>query len=260
MVLGEDYTTSDDGFGDVMILQSQPRIPTFVITGDASVFYTTNAALTRHHTIDDTFVVTTAGVSWTPVIGPGLSAQVAAHGSVFAYQGTPALDFQSLGFGAGLFWTPEQLTGVGFFARYDFIELFDRHSEEILRDHEFTLGAQKGFALSRGQGLVAGVIIGAGIAEPESAQRDQAGIFLGYQLQITHSLGLELLYRATGYCYNETGRLEANQTLAASAHYRLCRWAYINASFSLTDNHSDNSAFDYLAFSTGGGLSATVQF
>lgn len=259
-VLGDDDTTSDDSFGEPVILQSQPRIRTFVITGDSSVFYTNNVALTPHNRIDDVFFVSNAGVSWTPVIAPHLEAQIAAHSSIFRYDKTSALDFQGLGLGAGLCWNPNHFAGVELFAHYDFIELIDRHSEEILRDHEFAIGAQKTFPLGRAHAFVAGASLIAGLAVPESAQRDQAGVFLAYRLQATRSLGVEVLYRFAGYFYNDPARTDRNQLLSVSAHYRLLEWADINAFFSFADNRSDDSAFSYDAATSGGGLSATVRF
>jgi hypothetical protein len=260
MALGDDDTTSDDSFGTQLILKSQPRIRTFVVTGDASVFYTNNVALTRRGTIDDAFFVANAGVIWTPLIAPHLEAQIAAHGSIFRYDSTSALDFQSLGLGAGLFWNPDHFAGVELFAHYDFIELINRHSEEILRDHEFTIGAQRVFPLGRAHALVAGATLMAGVAEPESAQRDQAGLFLAYRLQVTRSLGVEFLYRFAGYFYNDPGRIDRNQVFSASVSYRLREWAYLNVFFSFADNRSDDSAFNYDAVANGGGLSATVRF
>ena len=259
MVLGDDETTSDDSLGQQLILQSQPRTPTFVVNGDVSVFYTNNAALTRDK-IDDAFFVTNLDLSWTPLIAPHLGAQIAAHGSIFRYNSASALDFESLGLGAGLFWNPDHFAGVGLFAHYDFIELIDRHSEEILRGHEFTIGAQKVFPLGHAHAFAAGLTLRAGLAEPESAQRDQAGLFLAYRLQATHSLGVEFLYRFAGHFYNDTGRIDRNQVLSATVHYRLREWADVNTFFSFTDNHSDDSAFNYDAVTSGGGLSATVQF
>jgi hypothetical protein len=258
--LGDDDSTSDDSFGTQVILKSQPRIPTFTVTGDASVFYTNNAALTRRDKIAETFFVANAGVSWTPVIAPHLEAQIAAHGSIFRYDSTSVLDFENLGLAAGLSWNPDHFAGVTLFAHYDFTELIDRHSEEILRDHEFTIGAQKVFPLGRAQALVAGTTVVADAAEPDSAQRHQAGVFLAYRLQATHKLSAEVLYRFAGYFYNDTDRVDRNQLLTASVRYRLREWADINAFFSFAYNRSNNSVFDYDAVANGGGLSATIRF
>jgi hypothetical protein len=256
----ENDTTSDDSLGEQVILQSQPRIRPFVVSGDASIFYTNNVALTPHNRIDDVFFVSNAGVSWSPLIAPHLEAQVAAHSSIFRYDKTSALDFQGLGFGAGLFWNPDHFAGVELFAHYDFIELINRHSEEIFRDHEFAIGAQKIFPLGRAHAFVAGASLIAGVAAPESAERDQAGVFLAYRLQATRSLGVEFLYRFAGYFYNDPARTDRNQLLSVSARYRLLEWVDINAFFSFATNRSDDSAFNYNAITNGGGLSATVRF
>jgi len=260
MAVGDDDTSSDDSFGKQLILKSQPRVRTFVISGDASVFYTDNVALTRRDKIADAFAVANAGVTWSPRINSHLEAQFGAHASIFRYNSTSALDFENLGLGAGLFWSPDHVAGISFFGRYDFIELLNRHSEEILRDHEFTLGAQKIFAFGRAHSLVAGAAVMAGLSTPHSAQRDQAGIFLAYRLQVTRSLEVEILYRFAGNFYNDSGRVDRNQVLSATVRYRVREWADINAFFSLADNRSDDSAFDYDAAVNGGGVGVTIRY
>src|SRR5687768_4845975 len=92
----DPFLGDDDSFGEQVILQSQPRTPTLVITGDTSVFYTNNVALTPNNRIDDVFFASNAGVSWTPQVAPRLKAQIAAHSSIFRYDKTSALDFQGL--------------------------------------------------------------------------------------------------------------------------------------------------------------------
>ena len=258
--LADEDTSSDDSFGKEVILKSRPRAQAFVVTGDASVFYTNNVALTRRDRINDTFFVANAGVSWSSGIAPNIEAQVAAHGSIFRYHSTSVLDFENLGVGAGLFWSPEHFAGVGLFAHYDFIELLNRNSEEILRDHAFTLGAQKAFPLGRAHGFVAGVTLVAGVSEPESAQRDQAGLFLAYRLQVTRSIDTEILYRFAGHFYNDTGRIDRNQVFSATMRYSLSDWADFKAFFSLADNRSDDAAFNYDAAVGGVGIGATIRF
>lgn len=259
-LLADDDATSDDGFGEQVILKTESRPPTFVVTGSTSVSYTNNAALTPNNRIDDTFFNTNAAISWTPVLTPRLTGDITASGSIFRYDRTPALDFQTFGLGTGIFWNPQNFANISLFARYDFIEMFDRHSDEILRDNEFTLGAQRGFALGHAQTLVVGVGLMAGLADPESAQRDQAGLFLDYRLQMTRSLGFGVLYRFGGFFYNDTGRIDRTQLLSTSLYYQVWRSVYINAFFSYAGNRSDDSLFNYDAVTNGGGLSATIQF
>src|ERR1700694_2851484 len=83
--------SSDDSFGTQVILKKRERVRTVALTGDTSIFFTDNAALTRHDKIDDVFFVTNVGLSWTPQINPHLEAQIAARGSIFRYASTSSL-------------------------------------------------------------------------------------------------------------------------------------------------------------------------
>ncbi|MEY2562331.1 MAG: hypothetical protein QOH88_524 [Verrucomicrobiota bacterium] len=259
--LGDTDTSSDDdSFGTQVILKSKERVRMFAVTGDTSVFYTNNAALTRNREIHDVFFVANAGVSWTPRINPQLEAQVAAHASIFRYHDTSALDFESLGLGAGLFWNPENFYGVSIFARYDFIELLDRHSDEILNDHEFTIGAQKTYSFGRCQSLTVGATAIAGISDPDTAQRQQLGVFFSYHLQLTRALESEIFYRLAFQFYNAAERNDFNQVISLTLRYRLATWADLNAFFSYGNNRSDVAAFEYGAVTGGAGVGVTMRF
>ncbi len=262
MALAEDQdeASSDESFGEQVILKKRDRVPTVVVGGDASIFYTDNAALTPDHKIDDAFVVANAGISWTPRINPQLEAQLSGHASIFRYNSTSALDFENLGLGAALFWAPEHCHDISFFARYDLIELLDRHSEEILQDHEFTFGAQKVFAVGKTQSFTLGAITSTGIAIPSSQQRQQLALFATYHWQLTRALDAEVSYRVAGYYYNHADRTDGNQVVAANLHYRVSKCADINAFFSFGSNRSDKSGFDYNAVTAGGGIALTFRF
>ena len=252
--------SSDDSFGEQVILERRVRDLPFVIAGDASIFYTNNAALSRNYKIEDTFVVGSAGISWTPRINPQLEAQLSGHASIFRYNSTSVLDFENLGVGAALFWTPEHCHNVSFFARYDLIELLDRHSDEILQDHEFTFGAQKIFPVGKTDSFTLGVIASAGIAIPASEQRQQLAIYGSYRWQLTKNLDAEASYRLAGYYYNHADRTDANQIVAANLRYHVSRCADLNAFVSFGNNRSDHGRFDYNAVTTGGGISLTFRF
>lgn len=260
MALPVAASSDDDSFGEQAILKTQPRQPTFVVTGDASVFYTNNVALTRRATNDDAFFVGHVGGSWTPRISREVEAQIGASASVFRYRDTPALDFQNLSLGAGIYWSPPQLRGVGFFARYDLIELINRSGDEILQDHEFTVGAQKVFALGRSHGWTLGALGMAGVARPYAAQRDQLSVFVGYRAQLTRALSAEVFYRPSVHFYNASGRTDFNQVLSLNVRYQLARWAEATAFFSLGSNRSDESVFDYDVLNAGAGGALTVRF
>jgi hypothetical protein len=252
--------SSDDSFGTQVILKKRERVRTVALTGDTSAFFTDNAALTRHDKIDDVFFVTNLGLSWTPRINSRLEAQIAARSSIFRYASTSSLDFENLGAGAALFWSPEHFCDIGFFARYDFTELLDRHSSEIFRDHEFSVGAQKIFVVGKSQSFTLGVTGMGGIADPSSVQRQTAGLFAGYRWQITSRLDAEVFYRFSAYFYDRADRMDCNHIVSGSVRYRVSRSADLNAFVSFGGNRSDTSGFDYNVVTAGGGVGFTVRF
>lgn len=261
MALGASEDTSDDdSFGSQQILKNQERPKRFAITADVASYYTSNVALTRRDVHEDEFVVGNVGTVWSSPIANRLEAQLAAHGTIFRYNNTPALDFQSVGVGAGLSWSPANFAGGNVFARYDFTDLTNRHGNQLLDDHEFTIGAQKVFAFGRAHSLIAGAFASAGVSDPFSAQRDQLGVFVGYHLQITRKLDTDIGYRVAGYFYNDAGRTDANQLFSWRVRYRVTDYVDLNGSFSFADNRSTRSVFDYDAATAGVAVGFSLRF
>jgi hypothetical protein len=256
----ENTQSSDDSFGAQQILKAQEKIPQFSVGGDASVFYTSNVALTRRDKISDVFFVANGALSWTPRVNNELQLQAGVRASIFRYNDTPELDFQSVGAGVGAFWTPRCTWGIGFSARYDFTELIDRHSNEILQDHEFSLAAQKILVLGRSHALSFGVIGSVGISDPFAQQRDQIGGLIGYHVQLARHFGLDFGYRQFCYFYNAGARTDFNQILSLGGHYHLTRWATLEGFLSWATNYSTKGAFEYDVLATGGGVALTVRF
>ena len=250
----------DDSFGAQQILKDQERVREFVVSGDASVFYTNNVALTRRNTISDAFFVGNAGLSWYHNINSQLQIQIGGHASIFRYFDTSALDFENLGAGIGLSWVPQTPWGISIFARYDFTELLDKHSNELLQDHEFTIGAQKIWVFNRRHSLTLGVVGSVGISDPFAAQRDGVGGFAVYRLALTDRLDTEIGYRLGGFFYNEGGRNDFNQIVNLGLHYHFTPWMELGGFFSFTSNLSSVDAFKYGVINTGGGIAFTLWF
>lgn len=257
---GESTTSEDESFGAQQILKTEEKIPQFMVNGSASAFYTSNVALTRNDEVSDGFFVGAAGFSWMPRISPQLQFSLDMGASIFRYFDTSALDFESLGAGVGIAWTPPNAWGCQLFGRYDFSELLDSHSNEILQDHEFSLALQKLFVLGRSHALSAGILGSVGISDPFAEQRDQIGFALGYHLQIARQLGTDFGYRHSWYFYNDSGRTDLNQVFSLGLRYDITPWATVNALISGALNHSDRGAFDYNVFSSGGGVIFTARF
>ena len=252
--------TDDDSFGQQIILKTQDRPREFTITGDASAFFTSNAGLTNRDEVSDLFFVGDAGISWNHPLTHELQLQIGGHASLFRYNDTPALDFDNLGAGAGLIWTPSTTAGIGFFGRYDLIELLDRDGHSLLTDHELSLGMQKVIVLGRSHALSFSLGGAVGIADPHRAQRDLLGGGISYYLRLTRNLDMNLAYRLAGYFYNEGDRRELNQLGSLALSYHFNRWATLSAFASYGDNRSNHSVFDYKVFVGGGGGALSVQF
>jgi hypothetical protein len=256
----EPTETSDVSFGKQQILKTEEKIPELSVGGDASVFYTSNVALTRVDKISDIFFAGNAALSWTPRISNELQLQAGTRASIFRYDDTPELDFQSIGAGVGALWTPRWAWGIGFSARYDFIELWDRHSDEILQDHEFSIAAQKILVLGRSHALSLGTFGSVGISDPFAEQRDQIGALIGYHVQLTRFFDVDFGYRLAGYFYNAGARTDFNQILSFGGHCYFTRWASLEGFFSWATNYSNKGPFEYDVFAGGGGLAVILRF
>jgi hypothetical protein len=255
-----DDQNADDSFGVQQVLKNEERQPHWFVSANESLFYTSNAALTRRDTISDGLSVTDATAGWMTTLQPGLQLQVALRTSIFRYFDNSALDFENLGATVGASWAPRNTAGVAFFARYDFTELLDKHSRELLSDHEWTIGAEKAFVFGRAHALTTGVTAMFGISDPFREQRDQVGAFANYHVQLSRTVDVDLFYRLSGYFYNKGDRKDLNQALSAAAAYHLNRWASIAAFISFADNRSKHSVFDYDVFTTGGGVGLSIRY
>jgi hypothetical protein len=265
-VSSDDVTTSssasseDDSFGQQLILKKKERPRPFTLSGDVGSFFTNNAALTRHDTESDFFFSAGAALSWTQQLGSDVTLQLGGQASIFRYAEMSSLDFESLGAGAGISWAPAHWGGVNFTTRYDFVQLLDRHSEGVLSDHEFTLAAQKTFSLGGPHSLVLGVVGMAGISDPHSAQRDLAGGFARYHLQISRRLETDLSYRLSPYFYNSGSRTDVNHVASWNVRYRFTPDAELNGFVSFASNRSNHSSFNYDVFTTGVGVGVAIRF
>jgi hypothetical protein len=257
---GESTSSGDGSFGAQEMLKTQEAIPTIFVSGGASLFYTSNVALTHEVEHSDAFFVGEGNINWIPRINPQLQFQLGAGASIFRYFDTSALDFESIGAGTGLTWTPPNVWGLALTGRYDFSELLDKHSNEILQDHEFSAALQKIFVFGRSHALTAAILGSVGISDPFAEQRDQVGFALGYHLQLTRQLGADFGYRHSWYFYNASDRHDLNQVVSLGLRYYFNQWIAVNALASFANNYSNEPAFKYNVFSGGGGLSLTIHF
>jgi hypothetical protein len=250
----------DDSFGTQRILKNQERRRIFTVFADASAFHTNNVDLIPHGSRSDSFLAANVGAAWRPAIRQDLIADFSGGGSLFRYDRATELDFEKLWAGVGLSWAVPRAPGIIVFGRYDFSEVLDASSNQLLQDHELSIGAQKIFVFGRSHFLATGLTGILGLSTPRSQQRDQAAIHAAYHLQITRSFDVDLLYRYAGQFYNEGGRIDRNQTLSLAMGIAATRWLRVAGSISAARNDSNQSAFEYDVFNIGGGLKLEVTF
>jgi hypothetical protein len=262
IALPEDNATSsgDDSFGTQIILKNQERPRSFHVFGNVSAVYTNNVDLTPHRARSDVFLATNVGAAWCPTISRGLVAELSASSSIFRYDRASELDFERITAGAGLSWLVPRTPGIIAFGRYDFTELLDSGSSELLQDHQLTIGAQKTFSFGRSHFLTAGITGALGLSTPRSQERNQAGVNAAYHLQITRSFDADLLYRYAAQFYEEGGRLDHNQTLSLAMGFAATRWLRVGGAISAARNDSNQSAFDYDVLNLGGEVRLNISF
>lgn len=253
-------SSGDDSLGDQLILQTRERPQPFLVRADASVFYTDNAFLTPHDKVEDGFAVASAVLAWTPALTQNLEGQLIFRSAVLRYFDNSTLDFSSLGAGAGLAYKLDKIEGANLFARYDFTELLDNGGDELLSDHEWTVGGQKIFPLGQRHAIVTGLAASARISTPHSAQRDQISPFVAYQIQLSSALFTEISYRFGYFFYNSDGRVDRNHLVSWNVSYRLNNHFDLGLFASFAANRSNNSRFNYNVTTPGGGMGATVRF
>jgi hypothetical protein len=252
--------SDDESFGTQIILKNQERPKSFSVFGNVSGSYTTNVDLTPNNTRSDFFLASNAGAAWQPIVARGLVGEISAASSIFRYDRASELDFERISMGGGLTWLVPHTPGILAFGRYDFTELLDSGSNELLQDHELTIGGQKTFVFGRSHSLTTGLTGVLGISTPQSQERDQAGIHAAYHLQITRSLDANLLYRYAAQFYAEGGRIDHNQTLSLAVGLSAARWLRVDASISGARNDSNRSAFEYDVLNLGGAVWFSVRF
>jgi hypothetical protein len=258
----EPITTEsdDDSFGAQIILKNQERPRKFSVFSDISVSHTSNVDLTPGPTRSDSFLAVRIGGGWKPILSSQLIGEISVSSSALRYDRANELDFETVGVGAGLSWLVPHTPGIILFGRYDFTEVLDAGSEELLEDHALTAGLQKIFVFGRSHFLSTGINGVFGRSTPRSEQRHQAAIQVAYHLQITRSFDADLVYRYAAQFYDEGDRLDHSQTLSLSLGLMPNRWVRFSGSIYVARNDSNEAVFEYDVFNLSGGIRGEISF
>ena len=257
----ENVTESDgNSLGDQIILKNQERRRLFTVFTDVSAFHTNNVDLIPEGSRSDSFLAGNLGAAWRPALRQDLIADLSAGASAFRYDRASELDFEKFWAGVGVTWAVPPAPGFIIFARYDFSYVLDATGNELLQDHELSLGGQKIFAFGRSHFLATGLTGIVGLSDPRSQERNQAAVHVGYHLQITRSFDVDLFYRYAAQFYTAGDRIDRNQTLSLGMGVGATRWLRVAGSISAARNDSNQSEFEYDVLNLGGGIKLEITF
>lgn len=253
-------TPGDMDLGIQAILKRKQSEQPFRFFADAAGFYTNNVALVRSGERSDSYLFMDIGFTYDQKINDELSVESTIRQGFFRYNAFSTFDFEDLNIGGGLTYQAKKMWDIAFFGRYNF-ERFTQGdlSRDFFRNNTFTFGAQKTFFFNQYQYAYIGYSSVIGLATPRYSQRDEHGIFAGIHYNFTPKFYAEVYERAA--CFNYSiGRTDFNQTLVATIGYIFNDYARLTASFSLADDRSNHSVYNYDAATTGGGVALQLRF
>ena len=253
---------TDDAFGAQVLFKRQEVPRYFNAFAEIGAFTTNNVALTKANPLQDSFLVATAGASFSRPFAYNLRFDLSARASGYRYDKFSQLDFQSTDLSAGAAWAPPLLRGAEMFARYTFTDLTTAvHTREFYKNHAILLGIQKVIPFSRAQSVYFGGSAQWSFADPKPAGRDEYTAFAGYRVQLTRHVDADLSYRYSRYVYCfAQGRHDNNQTLSLGLHYYPTEWLSFSTTGFLAADRSNRKAFDYDVANLGVGLQFSLSF
>jgi len=261
----EDITApsspGDDALGQQYLLKRKSEYEPFSFFGNIAGNWTSNVALTKNNPQSDNYIVTTAGVSYQPIIRPNLLGEITAMQQWFRYDRFPDMNFNSLNLGAGLSYAIPELSNLAVFGRYNYNRLTDTDgASEYLRNHSVTLGFFKTFPLSRAHYLYGGYSSQFGFSDPKIYQRDYHSVIGGYNLDITSKLSFDVSIRVSYIPYQEDGREDYNECFSLGMTYKPKPWLILTFSSFAAFNQSKNSVFEYNAVNLSPNIGIRIKF
>lgn len=254
-------TPGDMDLGIQAILKRKQAEQPFRFFADAAGFYTDNAALVRTGERGDSYLFMDVGFTYDQKLNDEWSIESTIRQGFFRYDQFSTFDFEDFNLGGGLTYQAKKLWDIAFFGRYNF-ERFTQGdlSQDFFRNNTFTFGAQKTIYFNQYQYAYIGYSSVIGLSTPRSSQRDEHGFFAGVHYNFTPKLYAEIYDRVACFNYTDSGRTDLNQTLVATVGYIINDYARVTASFSLADDRSNRSVFNYDASTSGGGLALQLRF
>ena len=254
--------SGDDAFGAQVIMKEQPRFKPFTAFAEVAAFFTNNVGLAKRAREEDKFLIVSTGAAYSRPLSGNLRLDAGVRSSIYRYAEYRELDFQSVDASLGLAWTPPKLRGAEVLLRYTFTDLTTaEHGFEFFKNHAVLLGAQKVFQISRAQAAYAGANAQWSWADPREAGRDEYSAFVGWRVQATRHVDVDLFYRYGRFVYREAhGRQDDNHAVSLAVRCAPSEWFSVSASTFAGFNRSNQSQFDYDVLNVGCALQGTIRF
>ena len=258
-------TSGDADMGVQSLLkQAAPRAQPWSIFADGGFVNTTNVALTKRDTQDDTFAIAEIGVGYEFKLRDDLVLSAAVREQYFAYDRFDELDFGALNVGLGLTYTvPQNILGGGVLlsTQLGYTRLTRRgFDNEFYRSGTLSLGAQKLISVGRAQLISFGGDILLGISVPHLPEREEFGLSAGYIAQLTRHFSVQAATRLAYFDYAVTDRGDFNASLSLGATYAFTSWCSLGGTVSGTLNRSNRSVFDYNVLNSGASVFFRLKF
>jgi len=251
----------DDSFGSQQILKGVDRVPPFDAFASVSAFFTNNVALTHRDTHSDSFLTAAFGLSTSRKITDTLELDLTSSAKIFRYARFSEFDLDSLDVGVGLTYRVPKLWDASLYASYGFSDLLNgRSGNEFFDNHDFTLGVEKTFGLSRALNIGTGLAGDANVSDPKVLQENSISSYAGIDAAFTRHLEAHLLYHYAWQFYTEGTRRDNNHLLSLSLEYTVTNWLSIAGTTFLSVNDSNEEAYSYEVLTGGLGINANIGF
>jgi hypothetical protein len=249
----------DTDFGQQLVLTERKHYQPWHFQASAAYAYTDNAALTEHERIRDSYIRSTAGVLFRPVLSRSLFADIELSYDAYRYDKTGSLDIDEQDARVGVIHVSPRLANTSFFGHYTYDRLLEgRHHGEIYTSHGLQAGFHKGIALGARQSMYARAFSKFSLGDsPGFAQRHEHSLVLAYRIVPTDAIDAELFYRMKFYDFRD-GREDLSHLFGVSMSYWFSDRVAITGSISATQNDSNERGGDYELVE--GGVSLGMQF
>ncbi|MGI8482590.1 MAG: hypothetical protein ACR2MF_11115 [Chthoniobacterales bacterium] len=253
---------NDPDLGEQVILKRKEHYDPFTVSLAAPFFYTSNVALVRKGEQSDFLVAPAASVTYAPRVSNTFYAEVTIQEQQFYYDRFSEFDFGTFDIRLGVAYYLPKVHNLILRAQYTYNQLTSKHTfDTFFSDHALFLSVEMPFHFGRAQQVSVGADTSISFAaNPDQPQRNEANFYIGYVVNLTRSLSLDLAGRIFLRDYEIGDRRDVSGVLALGANYRISKW--FNASFISTyaASRSNHSVFDYDVANLGGAVVFSVKF